>query len=119
MKVIIDTSAWIKYFEDSNSETKKYLNNEIIIPSVILYELTKKLLEKHKINIVTSYLVNLQQFKIVDFDSKIAIAAGLLARKHNLSMADSIILTTADHLKCTIITYDTDFKPFKKVKLLK
>lgn len=121
--LIIDTSAWIHFFSKPTPHKKvvEALNGtqKIIIPTIIIYELTKKLLEKYNKNIVAEHLAALKKFEIINLDSEISILAGTLSRKHNLAMADSIILASAETLKCKIITFDQDFKTFKIATCLK
>jgi len=46
----------------------------------------------------------------------LAIAASKLSLEHNLPMADSIILATAQECKAILWTQDSDFKNISNVK---
>jgi predicted nucleic acid-binding protein len=52
----------------------------------------------------------------VDLSAPLAIAASKLSLEHNLPMADSIILATAQEFKAIIWTQDLDFKGLSNVK---
>jgi len=52
----------------------------------------------------------------VDLNAPLAIAASKLSLEHNLPMADSIILATAQECKAILWTQDSDFKNISNVK---
>ncbi len=52
----------------------------------------------------------------MDLSAPLAIAASKLSLEHNLPMADSIILATAQEFKAIIWTQDLDFKNLSNVK---
>ncbi len=58
----------------------------------------------------------MQKGTVVDLDAPLAIAASRPSLEHNLLMADSIILATAQEFKAVIWTQDSDFKNMSKVK---
>ena len=54
--------------------------------------------------------------EIVGLDADTALAAALYSAKHQLPMADSIILVTARNYQATLWTQDADLKGHKGVK---
>jgi len=58
----------------------------------------------------------MQKGTVVDLSAPLAIAASKLSLEHNLPMADSIVLATAQAFKAIIWTQDLDFKSLSKVK---
>ena len=53
---------------------------------------------------------------VVELTASLALAASKLSLEHNLPMADSIILATANEFSATLWTQDADFKNIKNVK---
>ncbi len=49
-------------------------------------------------------------------NTSLAIAASKLSLEHNLPMADSIILATAQEFKAILWTQDSNFKNIRNVK---
>jgi len=58
----------------------------------------------------------MQKGTVVDLSAPLAIAASKLSLEHNLPMADSIILATAQAFKATIWTQDLVFRSLSNVK---
>ena len=58
----------------------------------------------------------MQKGTVVDLTASLAIAASKLSMEHNLPMADSIILATAQEFNAIIWTQDSDFKAISNVK---
>ena len=58
----------------------------------------------------------MQKGTVVDLTTRIAMKAAKLSLQHNLPMADSIILATAQTYKCIIWTQDADFQNIEHVK---
>jgi len=58
----------------------------------------------------------MQQGKIVDLDSSIALSAAKRSIEYGLPMADAIILATAQAHGAVIWTQDADFRNIKGVK---
>jgi toxin FitB len=56
--------------------------------------------------------------KVVDVNTSLAMKAAKLSLKHNLPMADSIILATAYMYDAVLWTQDADFKNIPGVKYL-
>jgi toxin FitB len=61
-------------------------------------------------------VVAMQKGTVVDLNAPLAIAASKLSLEHNLPMADSIILATAQEFKAILWTQDVDFKDISNVK---
>jgi predicted nucleic acid-binding protein len=58
----------------------------------------------------------MQKGTTIDIIAKLAINASKLSLQHNLPMADSIILATAQAFDATIWTQDSDFKNISWMK---
>ncbi|MBU1151796.1 type II toxin-antitoxin system VapC family toxin [Patescibacteria group bacterium] len=117
---IIDSSAWLEYFANSinakNFEKAIEDTKKLIVPSIVLYEVFKKLLKETDEHNALEIIAHLKQGKVVNLDIDLSLEAARLSHLHNLAMADSIILAIAQKHKATIWTQDSDFRNLPYVK---
>lgn len=117
---IVDSSAWLEYF--ANTKNAKNFSkviedsNLLLVPSIILYEVFKKVLSEKSEDMALRIIAHMKQGRIIDLDLEIALWAAKLAIEHKLPMADSIILASAKKHHATIWTQDADFKGLPDVK---
>ena len=117
---IVDSSGWLAYF--ANEPNAKHfitpLNDspKLVVPTVTIYEVFKVILRESSANEALQAVVAMQKGTVVDLNASLAIAASKLSLEHNLPMADSIILATAQEFKAILWTQDADFKNIKNVK---
>jgi toxin FitB len=117
---IVDSSGWLAYFADEPNA--KYflapLNDSplLVIPTITMYEVFKVILRESSENEALQAIVAMQKGRVVDLNAPLAMSASVLSLKHNIPMADSIILATAQEYKAIIWTQDSDFKNISKVK---
>ena len=117
---IIDSSGWLEYFSDGPN-AEHYLpplsdTSSLIVPVVTIYEVFKVVLRESSENKALQAVAAMQKGKIVDLTANIAMNAAQLGLQHNLPMADSIILATAQAYGCVIWTQDSDFRNMEGVK---
>jgi predicted nucleic acid-binding protein len=83
---------------------------ELIVPTITLYEVYKKLLaekgEEYALD-VASYM---QTGTVVELSAGLSLAAAQISRKHKLAMADSIIYATSQHYSAVLFSCDKHFK---------
>lgn len=117
---IIDSSGWLEYFADGpNAEHFKAPlrdRGSLIVPVVTIYEVFKVVLRESDENNALQAAAAMQKGKVIDMTAGLAIVASKLSLRHNLPMADSIILATAQAFEATIWTQDSDFKNIPGVK---
>ena len=117
---IVDSSAWLEYFADTINAKNfaRIVENtkSLLVPSIILYEVFKKILSEKDENTALRIIAHMKLGKVIDLDLDIALIAGKLSLMHKLPMADSIILATAQKYKATLWTQDNDFKNINGVK---
>ncbi len=117
---IVDSSGWLAYFADEpNAEHfLSPLSDSalLVVPTVTIYEVFKVILRETSENDAFQAVVAMQKGTVVDLSVTLAIAASKLSLEHNLPMADSIILATAQEFKATLWTQDSDFKDISTVK---
>ncbi len=117
---IVDSSGWLAYFADEPN-AKHFLTPlsdpaSLVVPTVTIYEVFKVILRESSENEALQAVVAMQKGTVVDLSAPLAIAASKLSLEHNLPMADSIILATAQEFKAIIWTQDLDFKSLSNVK---
>jgi len=117
---IVDSSGWLAYFADEPN-AEYFLpplsdSESLVVPVVTIYEVSKVVLRESGENEALQAVVAMQKGKVVDLSTTLAITASRLSLEHQLPMADSIILATAQEFKATIWTQDSDFKNISKVK---
>ena len=117
---IVDSSGWLAYFADEPN-AKHFLtplsdSALLVVPTVTMYEVFTVILRESSENEALQAVVAMQRGTVVDLNPPLAIAASKLSIEHQLPMADSIILATAQEFKAVIWTQDSDFKNMSKVK---
>ena len=117
---IVDTSGWLEYIGETDRakffiEPIESISN-LIVPSIILYETFKKLILESDENKALISLAHMQQAKIIDIDSSIALYAAKLSIDYKLPMADSIIYAIAKKYNAIIWTQDQHFESLENIK---
>ena len=117
---IIDSSGWLEYFSNGPN-AENYLTplsdtSSLIVPVITIYEVFKVVLRESTENDALQAVASMEKGKVVDLSASIAMHASKLSLKHNLPMADSIILATARAYECIIWTQDSDFQDIEGVK---
>lgn len=117
---IVDSSGWLAYFADEpNAEyfLPPLKEHEIlVVPVVTIYEVFKVILRECSENEAFQAVVAMQKGRVVELNTELAIAGSKLSLEHNLPMADSIIMATAQQFNAVIWTQDSDFKNMSNVK---
>ncbi|MCK5784515.1 MAG: type II toxin-antitoxin system VapC family toxin [Desulfobacterales bacterium] len=117
---IVDSCAWLAFFADEPN-ARHFLpplqdSDALIVPSITIYEVFKVVLRESNENEAIQSIAAMQKGAVVDLTSSLAITAAKLGLRHNLPMADSIILATAHAYEATIWTQDSDFDTISGVK---
>jgi len=117
---IVDSSGWLAYFADEPN-AKHFLaplsdSDFLVVPVITIYEVFKVILRETSENEALQAVVAMQKGRVVDLTTPLAIAALRLSLEHQLPMADSIILATAQEFKAVIWTQDSDFEKMRNVK---
>ena len=117
---VVDSSGWLAYFADEPN-AKHFLAPlsdpaSLVVPAVTIYEVFKVIIRESGENDALLAAMAMQKGTIVDLTVSLAIAASKLSLEHDLPMADSIILATAQECGATIWTQDSDFDSMNNVK---
>lgn len=120
---IVDSSAWLEYFAGTkNAENfAKAIEDtkNLIVPTIILYEVFRKILTEKDENTALRVIAHMKQGRVAELDISLALTAAKLSKEHGLPMADSIILATARASGAILWTQDADFKGIEGIKYFK
>jgi len=117
---VVDSSGWLEYFADGpNADffapaVEKVA--ELVVPSISIYEVFKRVLQQRDESDALQAVAVMQQGRVVDLDTAIALSAAKLSVELKLPMADSVMLATARAHKATLWTQDADFKDIEGVR---
>jgi predicted nucleic acid-binding protein len=90
-----------------------------MVSTINLYEIFKKILKEKDENSALQAIGLMQQAKVVEVNTSIAISAAKISFEKNIPMADSLIYTTARLFNATVWTQDYDFTDLDGVKFIK
>jgi len=111
---VIDSSGWLEFFTDGPlAERYAFLLNDlsqIITPTVVLYEVYKKIRRERGEEAALVVAAQLQKTQLIPLNDTIALRAADLSLEHHLAMADAIIYATATLHDTLLITSDDDFE---------
>ncbi|MBA7558720.1 hypothetical protein ES708_00327 [subsurface metagenome] len=120
---LVDSSGWLEYFADGKNAKffVQVIENteELIVSTINLYEVYKKILLERNENSALQAIALMQQAKVVNITSSIAIMAAKLSCELKIPMADSLIYSTARIHDAVVWTQDADFKDLEEVKYFK
>jgi len=117
---VIDSSAWLEYF--ANGPNAGFFapaienTDELLVPSLTLFEVFKRVLQQRDEDQALQAVAVMQQGKVVDLDSRIALEAARISRDRGLPMADSIIYASAQVHGAAVWTQDADFDGLSGVR---
>jgi predicted nucleic acid-binding protein len=117
---VVDSSAWLEYLAGKPSAAFFAPAIEqpakLIVPSVVLYEVFKKVRQERGESAALMVTALMQQGTVADLDAPLALAAANASVAHKLPMADSIIYATAQAFNATLWTQDADFEHLPGVR---
>jgi len=117
---VVDSSCWLEYLmgtETGDAVAPVIENpNELIVPTITLYEVYKKLLaekgEEYALDVV-SYM---QTGTTVELNAGLSLSAAQISRKYKLPMADSIIYATSLRYSAVVFSCDKHFKDIPGIR---
>jgi predicted nucleic acid-binding protein len=117
---VVDSSAWLEYFADGPNAAffAKPIEeaNELIVPSLTLYEVFKRVLQQRDEGSALRAVAVMQQSTVVDLDARLALSAARVSLDTKLPLADSVVLATAREHAATLWTQDADFAALPGVR---
>lgn len=117
---LVDSSGWIEYFTEG-SNAKRYFKpiedlESLVVPTICLTEVFRFVLREDSEGNALQAVAAMQQGRVIELDSSLALFAAKLGLDHSLPLADSIIYATARSLEATVWTQDADFDGLPNVK---
>jgi len=120
---VVDSSAWLEYFANGPNASffAKPIEqvDELIVPSLTLYEVFKRVLQQRGQDQGLQAVAVMQQGTVVDLNTEIALSAAKLSVESQVPLADGVILATARAFGATLWTQDADFVGMPGVKYRK
>ena len=117
---VVDSSGWLEYFADGPNAGffATGIENvpELIVPSISIYEVFKRVLQRRGEGEALQAIAVMQQGLVVDLDASLALRAARISVDSGLPMADSVILATARAHNATLWTQDPDFVGMEGVR---
>lgn len=117
---VVDSSAWLEYFAagPNASYFAEAIENtaELIVPTISIYEVFKRIVQQRSENEALQVVAVMQQGKVSEMDSTIALSAARISIDNQLPMADSVMLATARMNSATFWTQDAHFQGIRDVK---
>ena len=117
---VVDSSGWIEFLVGGPNagffETPLSVEDELLVPSVIVLEVYRYVLRKEGREKALSVAATMRQGRVIDLDTGLAIEAAELGASHRLPLADSIIYASALSYEATLWTQDADFEGLDHVE---
>lgn len=114
---VVDSSGWLEYFRDGRNvgffaPAVEDLT-QLAVPSISIHEVFKRVLELAGESEALQAAALMQQGRVVDLDTTLAVSAAVLSHELGLPLADAVVLATARRLAATVWTQDSDFQCIK------
>jgi len=90
--------------------------DELIVPTIILYEVYKKLLAEKGEEYASNVVSYMQTGTVIDLNAELSLSAARISREYKLPMADSIIYATSLHYSAVLFTCDKHFKDIPGIR---
>lgn len=122
--IIIDSHGWIEYLAAGKLSDKyaKYIEEasyeNTITPTVVVYEVYKKIKREKGEEKALEVYAQIMRTRVIPLTEELAMSAADASLKLGLSMADAIIIATAENEKATLVTSDAHFKGFENVEFI-
>jgi len=115
LTVLIDSWAWIEYFQGSEVGKKARdlieNNHELIVSSINISEVYRWVLRFYDESMAEEKRETIRErCFIVDVDERIAVEAAKIKHQFGWGLGDSIVYATARQVGAEVLTGDSDFR---------
>jgi toxin FitB len=111
---VVDSCGWLEYFANgSNADFFAPVledTENLLVPALIVFEVCKRVTLQRGEKAAQSAADFMAQGTAVTFDAQTALNAALYSAKHQLALADSLILQISQAHHATLWTQDVDLK---------
>jgi predicted nucleic acid-binding protein len=105
MRALFDTNILIDYLNGDQRAKKEMELYDFQAISLITYiEILVGLQVVEEIEAIKKFL---HRFSIIEIDLQLANLAAVIRKKYKLKIGDSLILASAEHSQCLLVTRDT------------
>jgi len=121
-RVLVDTSVWIEYFRNPESEAAAILDgilddHEVFVPKIVLAELMQGAKSAAELAVIGNFL---DAFHVIDQSSETWTKAGRLAydlkkKGQTIHLLDCYLAVLAIENSCAIFTLNRHFKEIRDV----
>ena len=120
---LVDSSGWLEYFADG-CNARFFApaledTENLIVSTINIYEVFKRVLGQRGEDAALQAVALMQQARIVNVTSPIAMDAANLSAELKLPMADSLIVATAQACGAVLWTQDSDLDGLPNVRFTK
>lgn len=119
MRVVVDTSAWIEWLEDSplRAALEQVIPDKqrCVVPTIVQLELAKWLTREKGEEQADIMIAYTQKCQVVPLDTRIALRAADIHRQYRLATADAIVYATALEFGAQLLTCDAHFEGLSNV----
>src|SRR5260221_12256536 len=110
---VVDSSAWLEDFADGPNAAvfakPSEATRSLVVASLSLFEVFKRVSQQRDEDEALRAIAVMEQGTVVDLHRATALDAARVSIQHRLSMADSVMLATAQRHRATLWTQDADF----------
>ncbi len=118
---VVDSSAWIEYFQDSErADLFAHVieqTQSLLVPTVALYEVHKVLSRALPEHAVNDCLDVMRRGTVLALTDARAVAASKASKAHKLAFADAAMYSMAQEHKAQLWTQDVDYANLPGVQL--
>lgn len=117
---LVDSCGWLEYFADGPNA--KFFSgpledtDNLLVPTICILEVFKRILQERGEDAALQVAAIMQQGKVIDLNTSIALASAKSSHRSGLPLADGVILATAQMYNAIIWTQDADFRDIEGVK---
>ena len=117
---VVDSSGWLEFFADGPNagEFAAPLTDKgaLVVPSITIYEVFKVVCRQRGDDAALQAAALMQQGRVVELSSSLAMVAAKTSLELALPMADSIILATARLHQALLWTQDEHFSGLSGIR---
>jgi predicted nucleic acid-binding protein len=124
-RIVVDSSGWIEYLGNGPKADRfaPHLQSQtaiLLLPSIVAYEVHKKLCRESDRGVADRFLSQAIGFKerLIHLTLELAVSAAEISIETGLPMADAIIYATARRFEAQLITSDAHFANLPRVTLI-
>jgi len=119
---VVDSSGWVEYLtKGGNGPVFRPViqdTQNLLVPTITIFEVFKRVVLVLGAETALEITGVMAQGQEVGLDRNIAIDAAYISINRKMSMADSIILATAQAYDATLWTQDAHFKDIEGVRFI-